>query len=262
MPFNRVVIFPYNLGSESARELSSELDTIRVRGNGRYLPRARDLVVNWGNRGVPNWMGRCRAMLNRPQYVENASAKDKTFETLSNNGLGDVVVPWTRDKAEAKRWLEAKPKFPGKLKAVVCRTLTRANSGRGIELAKKPSELVSAPLYTLYKPKAQEYRVHVFAGKVIDVQAKRKKSGEKSDPYIRNHPNGWVFCRENVSCPEEVLNAACAAVGVLRLDFGAVDVGYHPEFGVSIYEINTAPGIEGSSVKNYANAIREYQLQA
>ena len=259
--FNRPVIWPYKLYSESGAALASALHTKRVRPNGRYFPRRGDLVVNWGCPELPQWWGN-RAVaqtLNKPQFVRNASNKFATLDILHRSG--DPVVPFTSNPEEARQWF-AEPIYGRKLNAVLCRTLTRANSGRGIVLAKTPEELVSAPLYTRYQPKSHEYRVHVWNGTMIDAQEKRKVNGftetSGANPYIRNHPNGWVFCRDNLDVPEDVEIAAIEAVSHLNLDFGAVDIGWHPEIGVGIYEINTAPGIEGQTLINYANQIRRH----
>lgn len=247
--------------SESGTSLAAALNTKRVRPDGRYYPRRGDLIINWGCPELPRWWGN-RAVnqtLNAPQFVRNASNKFSTLDILKR--AGDPVVEFTNNLEEARQWF-AQPIYGKKLNAVLCRTLTKANSGRGIVLAKTPEELVSAPLFTRYKPKSQEYRVHVWNGSMLDAQEKRRVNGfaeaEGANPYIRNHPNGWVFCRENVDIPEDVEIAAIEAVAHLNLHFGAVDIGYHPEFGVGIYEINTAPGIEGQTLMNYANRIRQH----
>ena len=153
------------------------------------------------------------------------------------------------------------PKYPGRKHAILCRTLTRANSGRGIILAETPEQLVPAPLYTRYVPKQDEYRIHVFRELgVIDVQQKRRNSevsSEDRDPYIRNHDAGWVFCREEIHPPQAVLNVAVNSVLALGLDFGAVDIGFHNNIGVCVYEVNTAPGLEGQTLTNYINAFKQ-----
>lgn len=258
--FTRPVVWPYTIASSSGLHLADHLNVKRVRSNGRYRPREGDLVINWGNSTLPIWWSQraARNMFNLPQYVNAASNKTATFERLYN---ADVPTPeFTTRIEEARAWFE-NPAYGKKLNAVLCRTLTRANSGRGIVLATKPEEVVAAPLYTRYKPKAEEYRIHIWNGAIVDVQQKRKRNGfetnEGGNRYIRNHPNGWVFCRDDVNAPSEVLDFSLAAVSALGLDFGAVDVGWHPEFGVGVYEVNTAPGIEGQTLINYSNQVRK-----
>ena len=263
MSYTKPVIYPYSLNSQSARLLSSTLNTKCVRVNGLYRHKKTDLIVNWGNSRIANWMGPevvRQHMLNKPQYVSLASHKIKTFQHLSEN-MADCLPDWTTSQAKAASWL-SKPKYGESLNAVVVRTLTQANSGRGIVLAKTPDEVVPAPLYTRYKPKKAEYRVHVSARTgVFDVQQKKKRSdavNESHNAYIRSYDNGWVFCRENIKIPDVIKECAERALLALHLDFGAIDIGYHDKYGVCIYEINTAPGIAGQTLSNYVNMIKQH----
>ena len=257
---NRIVIYPYNLQSTSAKELADVLDVRRVRQNGNYRWRIGDKIINWGNSRVANWMHptAIEEVWNKPFSVALASHKIYTMDKLT---ASNIPIPDCTDSLDiAKQILQEGPKYPGLKHAVLCRTLTRANSGRGIVLAETPEQLVPAPLYTRYVPKQQEYRVHVFRELgVIDVQQKRRDTSvpeEERNSYIRNHDAGWVFCRENVQPPQAVLNASVDAVLALGLDFGAVDIGFHNNIGPCIYEINTAPGLEGQTLVNYAQAFK------
>lgn len=260
----RLVIFPYNLASKSARELAHAIECPRVRKSGNYHHRPGDLVINWGNSNPPAWGTKLAimSMLNKPQYVRNAAEKVRTFELLSAAEMSQHLPDWTTNQQIARSWLQ-QPNPYGILKhAVVCRSLTRANSGRGITVATTPVELVPAPLYTRYKPKTTEYRVHVHSRwGVMDIQQKRKRNDipeTEYDAHIRSWDNGWVFCRENLKVPKIVEEVAEMAISRLNLDFGAVDIGYHPTYGVGLYEVNTAPGIEGQTLKNYADTFKRY----
>jgi hypothetical protein len=199
-------------------------------------------------------------ILNKPQNVRNASEKIRTF-TILQAELGNYLPEWTTQRNIAEGWLIT-PIYGNKKNAVLCRTLTRANSGRGIVLASTVEEIAPALLYTRYKPKTAEYRVHVFTQLgIIDVQQKRRRNDVEraaTSSYIRSHDNGWVFCRDDIIVPDSVRTAAERAVNVLGLDFGAVDIGYDPTYGIAIYEVNTAPGLEGLTLNNYVNAFRSY----
>lgn len=257
----RFLVYPYSLRSQSAKILASKLETIRVKEIGKYLHKPGDLIINWGNKRIPNWGTKLaiQSMLNKPQYIINASEKLRTFKVLSTSDLGEHLPDWTTDLHTAQGWLEAPCPYYGLKHAVICRTLTKANSGRGIVLANTPEELVNAPLFTRYKPKQEEYRIHVHIRfGIMDAQQKRRENGAMGDLYIRSRSNGWVFCRENLKIPTIVEEVSEMAVHRLGLDFGAVDVGYHQEHGLSLYEINTAPGIEGQTLTNYANTFRRY----
>ena len=264
MPLHtKVILYPYNTGSHSARAIAQGLNTKCVRQNGTYRFVPGHLPVNWGNSHVPRW-GTPQAvqqMLNKPQNVVIASDKIQTFTQLAT-AMGNDLVPWTTNRRVASEWL-ANPIYRGKLNAVVCRTLTRANSGRGIVLAKTPEELVNAPLYTRYKPKRDEYRIHASSRfGVIDGAIKLARNGVREtdgfNQYIRSHDNGWIFAREGLQIPAPVAAAAERAVSILGLDFGAVDIGFHPDHGISIYEVNTAPGVEGQTLANYISLFRRY----
>jgi len=119
--------------------------------------------------------------------------------------------------------------------------------------------IVRAPLYTKYVKKAEEYRVHVVRGEVIDVQMKRKRQevpNEEVDYKVRNSANGWVYCRDGVTAPECVRSAAIGAVASCGLDFGAADVGFNRHKDQAyVFEVNTAPGLEGTTLDRYYEAL-------
>lgn len=261
--YNRLILYPYNLGSQSARNLAGVFETRRVRPNGKYRYRRNHLVVNWGNGHIPQW-GTVQAlanMINKPQNVSITADKLRAFQRLNEGACRDFLVPWTTRREEAVAWLR-NPVYAGLKNAVVCRKLTRAYSGRGIVFAENEEQVEPAPLYTRYKPKETEFRVHVSTRYgIIDAQEKRRRNDQELlDKYIRSYDNGWVFCREEVLLPEQVKEAAMLAVSSLGLDFGAVDIGYHSRHGVAIYEVNTAPGLEGQTLHNYVSMFKRYML--
>jgi D-alanine-D-alanine ligase-like ATP-grasp enzyme len=139
---------------------------------------------------------------------------------------------------------------------VFCRTLTRAHSGRGIHIATAPEQIVDAPLYTKYIKKQKEFRVHVFKNKVIDLQEKRRSTDSPDSSFlIRNHANGFVFCRDDIVEPAPLRITAILAVKALGLDFGAVDVIYNHHYEACyVLEVNTAPGLEGTTLESYSKA--------
>ena len=51
--------------------------------------------------------------------------------------------------------------------------------------------------------------------------------------------------------------AAVKAVNSLGLDFGAVDICEDEEGNPYVFEVNTAPGIEGTTVEKYHTAFIE-----
>lgn len=246
-------VYPYKLGSRSASVLAEHLResghrAFKVRPDGRYRYRPNHIVINWGSALKPAWDNGGVYYLNHPDNVAIASNKRLTFEAFSQ---GDVpTVDWTEDRETAASWLENGH-------TVIARKLLRASAGRGVVAVEPGDNLVNAPLYTKYLKKKYEYRIHVFNKEVIDVQQKRKERGENVDTKIRNHSNGWVFCRNDIDePPAAVLKAAVDAVDSLGLLFGAVDIIYNQHYDrAAVLEVNTAPGLEGSTVHSYVRAI-------
>jgi glutathione synthase/RimK-type ligase-like ATP-grasp enzyme len=186
-------------------------------------------------------------MLNPPELVGIASNKLQFFEQLS--AVDTTVLPefW---KIAA---LIPDDRFP-----IVCRTVLSGHSGQGIVIAESRQELVPAPLYVKYIKKQDEYRVHVGnPNTIILVQRKARRletATEDVNWQVRNHHNGFVFTRSGFDTPEAVSKAAMDAMRILGLDFGAVDVVYNSrENRAYVLEVNTAPGLEGSTVDDYAN---------
>ncbi|MDE3022867.1 MAG: hypothetical protein KGI54_13585 [Pseudomonadota bacterium] len=186
--------------------------------------------------------------------IVRASNKLLAFQELAKND--EINLPAFTDRLDvATEWLAS-----GNTALVVCRRVLSGHSGAGIVLASKVDELVQAPLYTQYVKKRKEFRVHVAFGSVIDVQEKRiRKDFEgQSDKQIRNYHNGWVYCREEIQEPTDLRQMALASISQLGLDFGAVDIIWNEHSNKSyVLEVNTAPGLEGTTVEKYGNAFLE-----
>lgn len=248
----RIRIFPYKLGSESARALATALDSLCVKPDGMYRPRANDLVVNWGNSHIPNWYGQTEIeqTLNHPLNVRIAVNKLTTLELLQRSGI--PTPEWTTNIGVAQEWLDDEFK-------VVERNTLNGSKGEGIRILNNDSEQpVQAPLYTKLIERAREYRVHVFDGQVIDLQQKKRREGNDSDGTIKNLANGWVFVRDDITPPpRSIFDVSVRAVQALGLDFGGVDV-LVKDGQCYVLEINCAVGLEGSTINSYVNAINRY----
>lgn len=258
------IIYPYKLGSKSAKNLAEMLGTRRVRPDGRYVPRRNHLIVSLGAMTTPNWAQRARErgveVINLWSNLGNAQDKLAALRVLKENGV--AVPAFTANREEAKAF------FTQRRSVVFCRTLLRAHGGRGIVIARSPEELVRAPLYTKYFPKKYEYRVHVFKGKVIDAAqkrlvnpARRAEIENTRNQLVRNLENGWIYARTDVNISEELKQACIKACSLLKLDFGAVDCAVNEDGQYVIFEVNTAPGLEGTTLRSYANAIQAYMAE-
>lgn len=248
----RYRVIPYRAGSRSATALSRELGglCLRLNGNSRYRPRANDKIINWGNTDPPFR----QQILNR--NVREASNKRNFLHCMREAGLENIIPQFWTDRADIPAEIFERD---GK---VVCRTVLAGHSGEGIIIANTAEELVDAPLYTKYIKKQDEYRIHVGLrdGEPIVISMQRKARREAHDNpnwQVRNHANGFVYVRGDVNPPERVIEAAKRCLQASGLDFGAVDVIYNQhQARAYVLEINTAPGLEGQTVVDYANFFR------
>lgn len=146
--------------------------------------------------------------------------------------------------------------LPGDL--VCVRRLTRASEGKGLSIVPKAELDVEAPLYTQYIKKKAEYRAHVYNNKIIDVQIKLKKKDSTADGRIRNTNHGYVFSRNIERTPATLTDVAIAAVQSLGWTQGAVDLVYNEKKDKCYaIEVNARPGLCGTTLVNYTNAILE-----
>lgn len=242
--------------SKGARALSRALGIKKIRtSNSRYKPKPTDIIVNWGNTVIPVFYP--ARVLNTPQAVDNATNKLAAYMIME---AAEVPVPqFTDDREVAIEWTE-------KGYLVLGRRLLRASGGRGIEQYRTTAELKAmpaCPLYTLYRKKKDEYRVHIVDGQVIDIQQKRRATSDgrwKGENKIRNATGGWVFTREGVNAPASIIEAATKAVGCLGLDFGAADCGYSVgKDAATVYEVNTAPGLEATTLVRYRAGLKSFR---
>ena len=245
----RVRVLPYKSYSKSAKALARALPCKRLivdPARSRFKRRQRDVVINWGNSTQAH-----RATLNAcPEALRVATNKLDFFLQFEHKDY--VPSFWTNQED-----------IPDEAFPVVCRTTLTGHSGNGIVLSKCRDDLVPAPLYVKYVPKTEEYRIHV--GRLTDgstttiamQQKKRRLNHDQPNWQIRNYGNGFTYAREGVDPPARVLDVAHDCLLHCGLDFGAVDVGYHEKYGVFVYEINTAPGLEGSTLDDYVRYFEE-----
>ena len=201
--------------------------------------------------GYKVWRG-VAPKLNRNNLVYG-DCKDKLEQYQWFKEQGISSVQFTTSKDEANAWVE-------KGCTVFARTLLRSSEGKGIVVveAGQPSALPFAPVYTLYKKKKREFRVHVFKGNVVQVLEKRKKKGfeGETNTKIRNTANGYVFCSQDVVEPPGIRELALKASKVTNSDFKGVDIGFNEKLNeLFVIEVNSAPGIEGSNIQRYIEAI-------
>lgn len=250
-----IKIYPYKIGSGSARALADALATVCIKEQGRYRPKRGHVILNWGNPRLPtSWDAARVSWINPPGRVVTAGDKLASYRILGAKE-GVNLPEFTTDRTVAQSWLA---------KSRVCgRSLLHASGGRGLTVHQPGATLLgNEVVWCKYITKKREYRVHVFNGAVIDTQIKRKRNGvEHEDTYIRNLENGWVFCRTGVVADPARDAMAVLAVESLGLNFGAVDMIWSGKGKKNwVLEINTAPGLEGTTLESYTNAVRNLNL--
>lgn len=241
-------IYAYKNGSKSAKLLKEALGIPLLKHEGK--PVRVDTVINWGSSDLAERV-RYDMILNHPTAVNRSANKLHSFKAFDEY---DVPCPtWTASKFEARDWV-------GQGVNVFARTLLNSHSGRGIVDIQQPEDFVEAPLYTQYVKKKNEYRIHVFGGHIIHVQRKARKKeipDEEVNWKIRNHDNGFIFQMNDVEVPEEAKGIAINAVIAVGLDFGAVDIIESARGNWLVLEVNSAPGIEGTTLERYVEAFKE-----
>lgn len=261
----KVFIHAYKMGSASATALATSLGGLKIKtdGTSKYRYRKSHTVINWGS-STDNTKSGDTPMINAPDKVANASNKLKFFEMVRDS----ITVPYTSDKAVAEQWDE-----DGKL--VVARTKLTGSCADGLVICDEDVDIPDCKLYTVYMPKAREYRVHVAFGEVIRIQRKilkpelSERIKDKDDTFtaddvnwkVRNHGNGFVYVTGGVDedCPVNVKTYALQAVQDCELDFGAVDLIYNAKKGSTfVLEVNTSPGLEGETLTTYVDAFKKF----
>jgi len=261
MKQKRIILIGYKIGSRSLKNLQTQLKedqderrVLRVRRTSiRYRNRLSDKIIAWGPT-LPS------PHVDQAQEAAKKVASNKLLSFRKFKEHGVATPEWTTDWNTAFTWFDQG-------KVVVGRLLLTSHSGKGICLYHQDDILGDAQmdperfckLYVQYKKKKHEYRVHVFQQEVIDIAQKKRKVGhENRDNQIRNHSNGWIYAREGITQPEGINQLALDACAALGLYSGAVDIIWNEhENKCYVLEVNTAPGIEGTTCKKYTNKIIE-----
>lgn len=252
-PEQKLFLYPYKAASQSAQNLAEALDIPRIKHEGsKFKGSAKKTVINWGSSELPSEVMKC-TVLNKPNSVTFVTNKLEFFKHQSSfESALPRLIPWTESKQEAQDWLT-------KGYTVVVRKLLTSHSGNGIVIVQEGGALPDAPLYTQYVPKSQEFRIHFMKGEVIDKQKKiRDPAKEPMDWKVRSHSNGFIFIREGVEVPSDVLEQSRRSFTASNLDFGAVDVIWNNKYQKAyVLEINSAVGLEGQTIESYANAFKK-----
>jgi glutathione synthase/RimK-type ligase-like ATP-grasp enzyme len=243
-------IYPYRYRSRSARRLARLLDAVVLKTEQRQPVSYDSTIINWGSSKCPY----DRRILNPPEAIELAANKRNAFLALQSKG---VSIPRFVTDAMSVTWHGSSP--------TVIRHKLTGHSGEGIEIVEpgvEPKDFPDARLYVEYLKKNKEYRIHVIGDAVVAIQRKARRHDTPDDEVdwkVRNHKNGFVFARQDVNVSEDCLSAARDAVKALGLSFGAVDIIVSTrDKKPYVLEVNTAPGLEGQTINDYAEGFKKF----
>lgn len=191
----------------------------------------------------------------RPQFKYGQSVnKLEQYVWFEENNIPSLE--YTHNPAVVPTWLNEGH-------VVFGRKYLNASCGKGIVIIEPDDDkqIPLCPVYTKYKKKKREFRVHVFKDHVVSVVEKKRKKefdGER-DTKIRNVANGYVFVQQNVVEPDGLRELALQAAQVSQSDFRGVDIGYNRlKNELFVIEVNSAPGIQGNNINRYLEAIVQY----
>jgi len=226
--------------SKTARRLAHTLAE-HVRLSASTSPHDADLIINWGAPRVGS--GLC---LNHPDKTINARNKLAATHTFAEAGL-PVKHPYSKDD-DVPVPAMARKRFHQSARGLwVCETqdaLTNAWRA-GADYAQ---ELINIKM---------EYRIHVFQGEII--RYCRKLPSVDNPGRIRAIRYGWRFrgLRQE-RWRRSICRISKAALEALDLDFGAVDIATDTDGNNWLFEVNTAPGIDRSSLAVWVNALTNW----
>ena len=133
--------------------------------------------------------------------------------------------------------------------------------GNIIYAVKKIENTSEASWIAQRKEKVTEYatknNVRLDNSTMEYVLARLVKEAELPDRIVRSNKRGWKFSSVALNTVQASLkNAAIKAVSVVGLDFGAVDCAIDVGGHAFIIEVNSGPGLQGTSLSKYIAAFR------
>lgn len=122
------------------------------------------------------------------------------------------------------------------------------------------AELRVGDYYVEPIPAVNELRVHVFKGVAVRSGVKfRRPEHPNPHPIFRSWNAGWGLTYDQARVDEvirqthrDLAKKACEALGY---DFGAVDIGVLEDRTGVVFEVNSAPGLEGNTLNKYGDKL-------
>lgn len=190
----------------------------------------------------------------KAHVVKYGQGVDKLTQYRWFEQKGIPSLEFTTEKEKVQEWIDAD-------KVVFGRKFLNSSCGKGIVVLDQQNAwdgAIYCPVYTVYKKKKREFRVHIYKDTVVAVTEKRRRKDweGQQDSKIRNLANGYVFCQEVENEPEGLRKLAVEAAQISPSFFRGVDIGYNEkEDQLFVIEVNSAPGIQGTNIEKYVGEI-------
>jgi glutathione synthase/RimK-type ligase-like ATP-grasp enzyme len=247
----------YGRYSTGGTSLAKGLGITKAKPDTHILEKKHTLI-NWGCHQLHPHLAEAGTIINPPEIVKAASNKLSFFRQMSGVPMFAPRLPdWTEEADEAAQWVAQGEEVLGRMKLT-------GKGGDGIIFGSEQEtfeDFLECKLFVKYKKKKEEYRVHFLKKDMLDIQQKLlRKFDDHGHPIdrdhvdfrIRNLHNGFIFARNNIKAPDDVVAQATLAFNASGLDFGCVDVIYNTkENQAYVLEINTAPGLMGTTLERY-----------
>lgn len=266
--------------------------------HGKKLPPTTQpcTCICWGCKTQENVKIGKLTILNHPDKIRDNRNKFKTLQTLRSAKInvanfvaaGSVMAELDRNTPTIMLPLVGRTNYHQGGKGFwTC--LTKGQVKRAMDQG--------AQYFQNYMDVKTEYRLHIFNGIMINAQKKTErtnmaeafaeqhaeriknnaeKKGQKldnntmkailqdlgkrqehPDQIIKSNTRGWKFSQVKTVRPE-LEQLAINAIKTVGLDFGAVDCCILEDGNVAIIEVNTGPGLTGSSFDAYIKAMKDY----
>lgn len=223
-------------------------------------------IIRWGSQQeLPSG---CRPLrtLNSVAALSTSSNKLLTLEKLRDSGVSTCPFSVPSRSAASETGFSHSLTLPlselerlREHSGVILGRSLHGTKGRDIRVFHEGEIPWGCEFYSAYIPNTREYRVHIFQGEVIRVQGKYLDFPEQhTNPYIKNHGQGFRFRTPEYNLNQDRLDAAVRAVEALGLDFGAVDLLKGEDGQTYVLEVNTAPACSPLTARAYIGRFAEW----
>ena len=279
----------------TGRTLAERLNATGVREKPANIA-AGDIVIGWGAKTSRDVNLPHGEMLNHPNAIRANRNKFKSLELMSGDRSlnGNIAKFCKSDQVNSK--IRA-----GEMIYPLIGRKNYHQGGSGFWLCPAEGHIADAinegaQYFQSFIDIKDEFRLHVFGGKVIYAVKKVKNDTEAGwsnqrkekindyaqksninvdaatidyalsvlykeqqlpDRIVRSNHRGWKFSSVSVATLSAAMkNAAIKAVSVAGLDFGAVDCCIDQNSHPYIIEINSGPGLQETTLEKYVTTLQ------